>query len=44
MAEQSRDLWYLNDSMMAHPNINWRYLIVPKEKLPNYPMIGMVIY
>ena len=36
-----KDVWYVKDAMRAYPNANWRYLISPKEELPNYPVLPL---
>jgi predicted acylesterase/phospholipase RssA len=41
VAAESNNFWYLNDAITAFPNANWRYLIAPKEALPNYPIIAL---
>ena len=37
-----QSLFYLYDIVKAYPQINWRYLISPKETLPNYPLVPLV--
>ena len=36
--------YYLFDIMKEYPNINWRYLIYPKDALPNIPFVPLVLY
>jgi len=36
--------YYLLDTMRVYPRIYWRYAIIPKKPLPNYPGIALVFY
>ena len=36
-----KDIWYLRDTIHSYPEINWRYIVMPKEGLPNYPYVPL---
>jgi hypothetical protein len=35
-------MYYLFTTMRAFPTIEWRYIVIPKESLPNYPGLALV--
>lgn len=41
ISEEYKTYFYLKDTIAAFPEVNWRYLILPKESLPNYPVIAL---
>lgn len=41
LGEKARNYWYLKDAVTAFPRVNWRYLVAPKEELPNYPILPL---
>lgn len=38
-----QNYYYLLDTMRIFPKVNWRYMIAPKNSLPNYPGIALVL-
>ena len=41
ISSEGQSYWYVHDVLKAYPNVNWRYFVVPKEALPNYPVIAL---
>ena len=41
LTTEARGYWYITEAMKNYPNVQWRYFIMPKEALPNYPVIAL---
>ncbi len=42
MLKTMQDYYYLLDTMRVFAKAHWRYLIIPKVALPNYPGLPLV--
>lgn len=41
VASEHKNYYYLKDALASFPDADWRYIVKPKESLPNYPVISL---